>query len=380
MPDVYITRTSSYLPNSTVNNDDIEDFLGFVNDKKSKSKNLVLRSNKIKERYYALDKNGVATHTNAELTSLSVKQLFSENPDEIKEVDLLACGTSSPDQLMPSHGVMVHGELPEMESIEVITASGNCCSGMHALKYALLSLKSGDKTKAVCTGSERLSRVMRAEQFNKEVQEMAKLDENPILAFDKDFLRWMLSDGSGAFLLETEPKKDELSMRIDWMESISYANNEEACMYMGAEKLESGKLKSYMDFTPSENAENSTFSIKQDTRLLGEKIVELSFVKIPEIFEKYKMTSEDVDHFLVHMSSHYFEDKIAKHWDDLNMPMPKEKWFTNLATKGNVGAGSIFLMVDELFKSSKLKKGDKILIVVPESARFAYVYCHLTVC
>ena len=91
------------------------------------------------------------------------------------------------------------------------------------------------------------------------------------------------------------------------------------------------------------------------------------------------MYSEDLDHFLVHMSSHYFEDKIAQHWEDLNMPIPKEKWFTNLSTIGNVGSGSIYLMVDELFNSGKLKKGEKILLVVPESARFSYAYCLLTV-
>ena len=80
------------------------------------------------------------------------------------------------------------------------------------------------------------------------------------------------------------------------------------------------------------------------------------------------------------MSSYFFEDKIAQHWDDLGMHIPKEKWFTNLATKGNVGSGSIYLMVDELLKSGKMKKGEKALLVVPESSRFSYVYCLLTVC
>ena len=97
MPDVYITRTSSYLPNAIVGNDEIEDYLGFINDKGSRQKALVLRSNKIKERYYAIDKQGNATHTNAELTSLAVKKLFDNTSNKIKEIDLLSCGTSSPD-------------------------------------------------------------------------------------------------------------------------------------------------------------------------------------------------------------------------------------------------------------------------------------------
>ena len=380
MQEVYITKTSSYLPNEVVINDEIEDFLGFINNKKSKSKALVLRSNKIAERYYAIDKNGKATHTNYELVAEAIRELFKDYPEEIKEVDLLSCGTSSPDQLMPSHGVMVHGSLPEMESIEVTSPSGNCCSGMHALKYAFMALKLGDKKKAVCTGSERLSRVMQAEQFEAEIQELSKLEENPYLAFDKDFLRWMLSDGAGAFLLESKPNENELSLRIDWMEAVSFANNEETCMYMGCDKMEDGSVKSYMEYNPEEIKKKSIFSIKQDTKLLSKKIVELSFEKLPEILTKHKVKHTNIDHFLVHMSSFFFESKISKLWEELDMPMPKEKWFTNLATKGNVGAGSIYLMVDELLKSGKLKKGETLFLVVPESSRFSYVYCHLTVC
>ncbi len=38
-----------------------------------------------------------------------------------------------------------------------------------------------------------------------------------------------------------------------------YANEIEACMYMGAEKLEDGTLKSYKDFTAEEIQEQSIF-------------------------------------------------------------------------------------------------------------------------
>jgi len=380
MSKVYITRTSNFLPNSVVSNDEMEEYLGLINGAASRSKALVLRSNKIMQRFYALTKDGKSTHSNAELTALAIKNLFTINPDEIKEVDLLCCGTSSPDQMMPAHGVMVHGKLPEMNSIEVITPSGNCCAGMHSLKYAYMSLKLEDKNKAVCTGSERTSILLRSENYEEEIQELSKLQDLPYLAFEKDFLRWMLSDGAGAFMLEREPNKESLSLEIEWMEAVSFANQEEVCMYMASEKMENGELKGFAEYTPQENSKNSVYSIKQDARQLDGKIVELSFVKVPEIFEKHNLSSEDLDYFLVHMSSYYFENKIAKHWDDLGMPIPKEKWFTNLGTKGNVGAGSIYLMVDELLNSGKLKKGEKILLVVPESARFSYVYCLLTVC
>jgi 3-oxoacyl-[acyl-carrier-protein] synthase-3 len=252
MAKVYITKTSNFLPNSVVSNDEMEEYLGLINGNKSRSKALVLRSNKIMQRYYALTKDGETTHSNAELTALAIKNLFTDNPDEIKDVDLLCCGTSSPDQMMPAHGVMVHGNLPEMSSIEVITPSGNCCAGMHAMKYAYMSLKLEDKSKAVCTGSERISGLLRSDQYEEEVQELSKLQDLPYLAFEKDFLRWMLSDGAGAFKLENEPNKNGISLEVNWMESVSFANQEEACMYQAAEKIEDGELKGYADFSPQE--------------------------------------------------------------------------------------------------------------------------------
>src|SRR5215469_13238549 len=111
--EVYITRTASFFPNNPVSNDEMEEFLGYINKNPSKSRKIVLRNNGIKRRFYALSKNGRPTHTNAQMTASAVRALFADNPSGIKSLQLLCCGTSSPDQLMPSHAVMVHGELPE---------------------------------------------------------------------------------------------------------------------------------------------------------------------------------------------------------------------------------------------------------------------------
>ena len=80
------------------------------------------------------------------------------------------------------------------------------------------------------------------------------------------------------------------------------------------------------------------------------------------------------------MSSFFFADKIYEELLAFDYEIPKDRWFTNLGTKGNVGAGSIYLMLDELFNSNKLQVGDKILLAVPESSRFSYMFAFLTVC
>ena len=165
MKEVYINKSAVFLPNEVVENSEMEEYLGYVNGKPSRSKAIVLRRNGIKQRYYALKKGGESTHNNAKMTALAVKNLFNNDEKELQKIDLLCCGTSTPDQTMPSHGVMVHGYLPETRNIEVVSPSGVCCSGMHALKYAYMSIKIGEKERAVSTGSERIASMMTRDKF-----------------------------------------------------------------------------------------------------------------------------------------------------------------------------------------------------------------------
>ncbi len=377
---VYITKTGNFFPNEPVSNDEMEAYLGLIDGKPSKAKKIVLRNNGIKRRFYAISKEGKATHTNAQMTALAIRKIFEDDPESLKNIDLLSCGTSSPDQMMPSHGVMVHGWLPETGAIEVVSPSGVCCASMHAFKYAYMAVKTGDARYAVSTGSERFSASLRSDVFEDEVKNLEALKENPYISFDKDFLRWMLSDGAAAFLLSDTKNENGISLCIEWVEGISYAHEKDTCMYMACEKEKDGTLKSYLDYSPAEIMNKSVLSIKQDTRLLSENIVPLGTSKLKSIFNNKGLNINEIDYFLPHISSEFFRSKIAENLNEIGMHVPAEKWFINLADIGNVGAGSIYLMVDELFRSGRLKKGEKILLLVPESSRFSYMFALLTVC
>jgi 3-oxoacyl-[acyl-carrier-protein] synthase-3 len=261
-----------------------------------------------------------------------------------------------------------------------VSPSGVCCAGMHAFKYAYMAIKTGDVHNAVATGSERFSGSIRSEVFEDEAQKLKQLEENPYIGFEKEFLRWMLSDGASAFYLTDKKNEQGFSLRVDWIEGVSYANEMEACMYMGSEKLADGTLKGYLDYTPEEISSQSILSIKQDVKLLSEYIVPLGGMRLKSLLEERGLKSEDIDYFLPHMSSEFFKSKIYDELKKKGMPIPYEKWVVNLDTLGNVGAGSVYFMVDELFHSGKLKKGQKILLLVPESSRFSYAYSLLTVC
>lgn len=379
--DVYITQTACVLPNKPVNNDEIENVLGMIGGRPSRTKRLILRQNGITERYYVLDpETRQQNYTNAELTADAVRHLFS-NETELNEVDCLASGTTLADQIAPNHGLMVHGEL-KIPPCEVIATSGICLSGFTALKYAYMSVKCGDHKKAVSTGSEIASVTLRSENYPSHSNYTNDdIEKHPELCFEKDFLRWMLSDGAGAVLLEPQicDKPTQTVVKIDWLKIYSFANEIETCMYLGASKGQDGSLTSWTSYSHEEIGENAILTIQQDVRLLNENIVSISVQTLEKIQEETGLVADDVDYFLPHLSSMYFFDRFKQALDEIDFNIPKEKWFTNLATKGNTGAASIYIMLDELLKSGKCKSGEKILCFVPESGRFSSGYMLLTV-
>ena len=376
MFDVYITKAAKYLPNEAVSNDEMENYLGLINDTASKARRIILRNNKITSRYYAVDKSGNSTHSNAELTRSAIVQLFDEKFSD-QDLEVLSCGTSSPDLFAPSHAAMVHGLLKN-KSVELNSSTGICCSGMNALKYGFLSVKSGNSKNAICTGSEKVSTWLSAQKYNHEIINLKNLEEQPIIAFKKDFLRWMLSDGAGAFLLENKPS-GEISLKIEWMESYSYAYELEACMYAGGDKLENGDIKPWNDYKPDEWLNESVFAVKQDVKLLDQFILPKGVESMSDAMAKHNVTAEEVDYFLPHVSSHFFVEGLKNGLNNNGIVIADEKWFMNLLRVGNVGSASIYIALEELMYSGKLKKGDRILLSVPESGRFSFAYAYLTV-
>ena len=375
---VYITRTGKFLPNAPVFNEDMEQYLGMVDGKPSKARAIVLRNNGIKQRYYALDKEGQVTHTNVEMATKAIQNLFDDNFN-VDNIDLLSCGTASPEQLIPSHGVMVHGKLGGSRNTEVVSFAGSCCTGMDALKYACMAVEIDTSKNAVASASERLSAWMKSSYFQKETEHLALLDKQPMLAFQKEFLRWMLSDGAFALLLQGKPALDAISLRGDWIEITSFANTKETCMYAGGEKNENGDIVGWTSFPEQEWLNMSLFAVKQDTRMLSENIVKLGTDFLLQLSEKYKFTPDDIDWFLPHISSMFFKDKILEETQKRGFYIDESKWFLNLPYVGNIASASAFAMIDELMNSGKLLKGQKILLMIPESARFSYCYCMLTV-
>jgi len=379
---VYITDLAAFLPNQPVKNEQMEQLLGLVGELPSRTRRLILRNNRISSRHYAIDPlSGATTHSNAQLTAAAVRILQPYPGFTPDAIECLACGTSSPDQLMPGHTPMVHGLLGGAPC-DVLSAAGICTAGMSALKYAWMNVALGLSGNAVATGSELASSYMRARMSGTiSAEKAAALADNPGLSFAADFLRWMLSDGAGAAFLSKQPRPDGISLRIDWLELLSFAHEYETCMYAGADKLDNGELVGWREHEDLSQAVTArSFMIKQDVKLLNDNIITAAVDKmLASVMAKHNLAADEIDWFLPHYSSDFFRPQLAARMAEIGFHIPEKRWFTNLSTKGNTGSASIYIILEELYHSGRLKAGEKILCFVPESGRFTMSYLLLTV-
>lgn len=372
----YVTRTAAFLPNDPVGNDDMERVIGQSGDRPSRARRMVLRSNGITSRHYAIDPVTLKpSHTNAQMTAEAVRRLGAD----LGAVGCLACGTSTPDQLMPNHAVMSQGEL-RMHAAEVVATSGICLSGATAMKYAWMGVVSGQHAAAIATGSDLATALTQAGNFSAEAEDKVDaLEKRPELAFEKDFLRWMLSDGAGAVLMESAPRPDALNLRVDWIDIASHAGDMETCMYAGAVKNDDGTITGWTRMDRETRDRSSALAIKQDVKLLNEEVIRYTLEKTLEpIVAKRGLRVGDIDHFLPHYSSNFFRDRVKTGLGNIGFPIPQERWFSNLDRRGNTGAASIYIMLDELIRSGKVERGQRLLCWVPESGRFSAGFIHLT--
>jgi len=378
--DVFINDVSAFLPNDPVTNDAIEDVLGKVNGIASRAKRIVLNSNQIKRRYYALDpESGRLTHTNARLTAEAIRRLRPHGGFAPDHIACLCCGTTSPDLMFPGHALMVQGELG-LESCEAITTSGICLSGMTAFKYAFLNVAAGLVPNAVAAGSELSSSYMRARFLTPFYKELPDLEMRPERAFDADFLRWMLSDGAGAAFLSAEKNREGLSLKVDWVEVISYAGKLETCMYAGGVKQADGSVVGWRDIEAiAPESMPHRFSVRQDIKLLDREIVRTMGAALSTVIQKHGLRPDAVDWFLPHYSSDYFRPKFYAEMTRIGFEIPYGRWFSNLAEKGNTGSAAIYIILEELFHSGRLAPGQKLLCFIPESGRFSHAFLGLTV-
>lgn len=363
MRDVYINALGCFLPGEPVANSEMEDHLGLIGGKPSRYRALVLRQNRIRTRHYALDKTGKATQTNSGMAASSILNAIDTSEISLGDITYLATSTTLGDMLVPGLASHVHAALG-IKPIEIASLQSVCASSLMAMKSAYLQLKCGEHACAAVSGSEFSSRHFRPGFY----EHTDTFKANGEVPFQADFLRFTLSDGAGAALLETKPNSRQLSLKIHWIDLRSYADRFDTCMVGGAHKAESG-WRYWGDYeSPVHAVNDSALMLTQDFELM-KRMIPVWISHYLDLIDSKKINIAEIDHVCCHYSSNSLREEAIALLQKAGAMIDEQKWFSNLATKGNTGAASIFILLEELYHSGKIKKGEKILCQVPESGR-----------
>lgn len=143
----------------------------------------------------------------------------------------------------------------------------------------------------------------------------------------------------------------------------------------GAAVVKAGEGTFYYPVTHSEGAKGETLtctsrynrnweSIPEEEMLMqmdGRGVFKFAVKKVPEVIgevlEKNGLTKEDIDLYVLHQANRRIVESVAKRMEE-----PIEKFPMNLQEYGNTSSASIPILLDELNRDGRLKKGQRIVI------------------
>jgi len=365
MSEVFLNAAGSFLPGNPVGSKEMEAYIGEIDEQASRMGRKVLAQNRIRQRYYAINPDGSVNYTNAGMAALAGKNALKKSEVLKGDVDFLATSTTQGDLLVPGHASAVHAELG-LGKIEIASFRSVCASSMMAARMAYLNIKADEKKAALVTGSEFSSRWFRPGMYK---PAEGFLEDNPD-RMSAEFLRWTLSDGAGAILFEPKPNERGPSFKVEWIDLVSFAPQFDPCMFAGSRydnRAKPEKVWSHYG-DPTEAAADGAIILLQDFKTL-KRIIRTWVGHYLKLVEAGKIIPEKLNRLLCHYSAHSLKEEIIGILETTGGMIPREKWFTNLYSKGNTGAASLFVMLDEFMATETLESGEQILCIVPESGR-----------
>ena len=356
----WIQGTGRFLPGAPVDNDEMDAYVAPLSRLSTRIKRRILSENGIRTRHYAIDGDGRTVHSCAQLATAAIRDCLAGSRSSLDDIGLLACGSSGGDLLMPGFASMVQGELgaPPMQTL---SSHGVCASGVGAWEAAAAAVELGSHAHALVAAAEMPSRLFKRSRFA-----ASGYDAD----FDAHFLRWMLSDGAGALQLTSTPR-GEVRLRLRFIHQRSFSGDYPTCMQLGT--TADGKRR-HVDYDSWTEAEaDGALLLRQDIRLLPH-LFDVGVHEYAKLAHDGWIDPAGIGHFLCHYSSERFAPVVDELMQKAGLAIPRERWYSNLVTRGNTGAASIFIMLDEFLRTRAVEPGERILCFIPESGRFTVAF------
>ena len=370
MVQAFITAAGSHLPGPPIATADMAAHLGVLDERSATLGRLALRQNRIETRHYALDRDGSVLASNAQMAALAVRDAMAKSERGLTDLDLLAAATTQGDLLVPGHASQVQAALG-VGPLELVSVQTVCAGSLIAAKAAALQVMADGKRAAAVVGSEFSSRwfqpdFYRGVDFPTAEARMAA-----------EFLRWTLSDGAGAILIEPRPNDRRPSFRIDWVRLVSLAHAFDPCMAAGAPPVRRTQADGGWSHAPLTALADGALVLWQDMALL-KRIIRAWVGEYLRLIDQGLFDPAQIDWLLCHYSAESLRDEIVAILTTTGGMIAADKWFTNLHTAGNTGAAALFVMLDAFIAEGRAKPGDQVLCIVPESGRAMIGFMLLT--
>ncbi|WP_417848247.1 3-oxoacyl-ACP synthase III family protein [Thalassoglobus sp.] len=306
---IQIAGCGSYVPDLVVTNEQLDQEYGC-------DPNWIVQRTGIRERRHCPP--GMATSDMC--VEASRKAIRSSGVDP-QQIDLLVCGTFTPDYHCPSTACLVQDKLG-LDCPAFDTAAA-CAGFMYALVTASQFVATGNARYALAVGGDLNSRIV-----------------NP-----KDQRTYPLfGDGAGAVLVTRGTPHQGL---------VCYQLGSDGS---GGPLLDRPAGGTHTPITPEAIVAGEQY-LRMDGRSVFKWAVRMLADTIELVLEKSGMSVHDISQFVLHQANVRIINAAA---DQLGIP--HEKLFVNLDRYGNTSGGSIPIALDEAFQEGKIHRGDAILM------------------
>jgi 3-oxoacyl-[acyl-carrier-protein] synthase-3 len=256
--------------------------------------------------------------TTADLAAGAAQAALKDAGMDASELDLIIVATISPCSIMPGISCMVQKQIGA-EKATCFDLNAACTGFLFALNTAQAYIGQGIYQTALVIGAESLSNLVDWE------------DRSTCILF---------GDGAGAVVLKAE-------------EGGRYAQVTHSIGEKGAAlTLASRNQPRY---------ENDPRAKETYMQMDGQAVFKFAVSRVPEAIEallkQEGIGQEQIDHFLLHQANVRIVRSVAK-----RLREDMEKFPVNMAEYGNTSSASIPILLDELNKNGKLKRGEYLVL------------------
>ena len=302
-----ITAVQGYVPDDILSNEDLSKLV-------DTSDEWITSRTGIKER--RIMRNGASS----DMAAAAVKQLLEKKGIDPLDIDLVICGTVTPDHPFPSTANIL-SDKTGMKNAWSFDVNAACSGFLFALATGSQFIETGKYKKVIVVGVDKMTSIVDYQ------------DRTTCVIF---------GDGAGAVLLE--PNTEGLGV-MDFI-LHSDGSGREFLVQPAGGSLNPASI---------ETVENRMHYVKQE----GQSVFKFAVTRMAdisaEIMEKNNLTSDDVQWLVPHQANLRIIDATAN-----RMGLSKEKVMINIEKYGNTTAGTLPLCLWDYEK--QLKKGDTLIL------------------